>query len=317
MSEKFEPEHYFATRHARPAREAKEGDPVSKEYPDLTEYGVEQARERARNEIFDLVRNAPEKAVVFIGGTSDQPRTKQTAEIYGDTLSALKEELEQEKVTVVTKSDIDRMVAENVGEEAVKTAAKEKAFMPGQIIKVVRKLQELVANTQGKVIIDYPLMLKELAYKYKNRWTDQKGAKTKYFAEVLKKHGQNHYSAGEDWIENQGRLEVGGKVIQGPNPQEVAEDYLHGLKRLRNFVEKNAPGRPVVVGEVGHQWDLDALVTYLANEGKVDFEGYKKVSQEQGIMKEAEITEVIVEPEKSIVRYRGNEFIQNVETDNR
>lgn len=313
MSENFEQEHYFATRHARPAREAKEGDPVSREYPDLTEYGVEQARERARNEIFDLVRSAPEKAVVFIGGTSDQPRTKQTAEIYGDALSALKEELEQENVTVITKSDIDQMVAKNIGEEAVKTAAKEKAFMPGQIIRVVKKLQELVANSQGKVIIDYPLMLKELAYKYKNRWTDQKGVKTEYFSEVLKKHGQDHYSAGEDWIENQGRLEVGGKVIQGPNPQEVAEDYLHGLKRLRNFVEKNAPGRPVVVGEVGHQWDLDALVTYLANEGKVDFEGYKKVSQEQGIMKEAEMTEVVVEPEKSIVRYRGKEFIQIAE----
>jgi phosphohistidine phosphatase SixA len=314
MSENFEQERYFVTRHARPAREAKEDDPISKEYPDLTKYGVEQARKRAINEIFNLIRSAPEKAVVFIGGTSDQPRTKQTAEIYGDALSTLKEKLEHENVTVITKSDIDQMVTENVEEEAAKTAAKEKAFMPGQIIKVVKRLQDLVANSQGKVIIDYPLMLKELAYKYKNRWTDQKGSKTEYFAEVLKKHGQDHYSAGEDWIENQGRLEVGSKVLQGPNPQEVAEDYLHGLKRLRNFVEKNAPGRPVVVGEVGHQWDLDALVTYLSNNGKVDFEGYKKISQGQGIMKEAEMTEVVVEPEKSVVRYRGQEFIQVAES---
>jgi len=310
MSENFKQEHYFATRHARPAREAKEGDPVSREYPDLTEYGVEQARERARIEIFDLVKNAPEKAIVFIGGTSDQPRTKQTGEIYGDALSALREDLEHENIAVITKSDIDRMVTESIGEEAVKSVTKEKAFMPGQIIKVVKKLQEMVASSPGKVIIDYPLMLKELAYKFKNRWTDQKGNKTEYFSEVLKKHGQNHYTAGEDWIENQGHLEVAGRILQGPNPQEVAEDYLHGLKRLRAFVEKNAPGRPVIVGEVGHQWDLDALVTYLANDGKVDFEGYKKVSQGEGIMKEAEMTEVVIEPEKSVVRYRGRDFEQ-------
>lgn len=310
MSENFEQEQYFATRHARPAREASEGDPVSKEYPDLTEHGVEQARERAKNEIFSLIKNAPENAVIFVGGTSDQPRTKQTAEIYGDALSTLREELEHEKITVITKSDIDRLVTENVGGEAVKAAAKEKAFMPGQIIKVVKKLQEMVANSPGKVMIDYPLMLKELAYKYNNRWTDQKGNKTEYFTEVLKKHGQNHYTAGEDWLENQGRLEVGEKIFQGPNPQEVAENYLQGLKRLRAFVEKNAPGRPVVVGEVGHQWDLDALVTYLANNGKVDFEGYKKVSQGQGIMKEAEMTEVVIEPEKSVIKYRGRDFIQ-------
>lgn len=297
MSENSEKEHYFATRHARPAREAKEGDQVSKEYPDLTERGVEQAKERARNEILELVERAPEGAVIYIGGTSDQPRTKQTAEIYGDTLATLKTELGKENVIVITKSDIDQMIEENVS-----------------IVKVFERLRKMVEdNPDKKVAINYPLMLKELAFKYKNRWTDKEGKKTEYFAELSKKHGQNHEAAGEDWLANQGRLEVGGKVLQGPDPREVAEDYLKGLKRLRKFVEKNAPGRPVVVGEVGHQWDLDALVTYLANNGQVDYEGYKKVSQGQGIIKEAEMTEIIIDPhdpQKSLIKYRGKNIGQ-------
>ena len=315
MSENFDQEYYFTTRHARPAREAKEGDPVSKEYPDLTEGGVAQAKERASKEIFDLVKKAPEKAVVFLGGTSDQPRTKQTVEIYGDALFAMKDELEKEKVIVITKQVIDRMVTESVGEEAVKDVARGKAFMLGQIIKVVKRLQKMISEYQGKVVIDYPLMLKELAYKYKNRWTDEKGNKTEYFLEILKKYNQNHYTAGEDWLSSQGRLEVGDKILQGPNPQEVAEDYLEGLKRLRAFVEKSVPDRPVVVAEVGHQWDLDALVTYLANEGRIDMGGYEKISQGKGIMKEAEMTEVVVDPTdsaNSYIEYRGQRFQVNI-----
>lgn len=312
QGENLEKEQYFATRHARPEREAKAGDPASREYPDLTEQGVAKARERARGEIFELIDSAPEGSVVFIGGTSDQPRTKQTAEIYGDELAGLKREIGDEKTIVITKTDIDRMVADRVGEEAVKQAVKEKTFMPGQIIKVAESLKEIIReNPEKKVVIDYPLMLKELAYKYKNRWTDQKGNKTEYFDEVLKKHNKNHYAAGEDWLANQGRLEIGDRVIQGPLPQEVAEDYLNGLKRLREFVQKNVPGRPVVVSEVGHQWDLDALVTYLANNRRVDYEGYKKVSQGQGIMKEAEMTEIAIDPnnpEESFIRYRGTKF---------
>jgi len=91
----------------------------------------------------------------------------------------------------------------------------------------------------------------------------------------------------------------------------VAEDYMHGLQRLRSFVQKNAPGRPIVVGEVGHQWDMDAMVTYLGNRRAVNYEGYKKISQAEGIMQEAEMTEILIDPsgsDVSYVEYRGNRF---------
>ena len=167
-----EQEHYFTTRHARPARDASEADAKSKDYSDLTEHGVEQAHERARNEITDLIKKVPEKAVIFIGGASDQARTKQTAEIYGEALAASKQDLEQSGIFVITKRDIDSMVGEHQG-----------------IGKTIEKLREMIARHEGKVIIDYPLRLKELSYK--NRWTDREGKKTEYFTAVLKKHNQN------------------------------------------------------------------------------------------------------------------------------
>lgn len=242
QGENSERERYFATRHARPAREAKENDPISKEYADLTERGVDQARERARNDILKLIQNAKAGAVIFIGGTSDQPRTKQTAEIYGDAIAEMKPEIENQGTLVITKGDIDKMITDRIGVEAVTQAKKEKSSMPGQITKVVESLRKMVAeNSDKKMVIDYPLMLKELAFKYRGRWTDQKGNKTEYFSEVLKKHGQNNHAAGEDWIANQGRLEVGDRVIQGPEPRQVAEDYIFTASKDCEILLKKSP----------------------------------------------------------------------------
>lgn len=247
-----------------------------------------------------MINASPENAVVVIGATSDQPRAKQTAELYGDALSELQKQTGDETYRVITKSEIDSM-------------AEEQNLGPGQI---VRQLEELVtSNPNRRVVIDYPLMVKQLAYKHHDRWTDQKGAKTEYFSGILKKHGNNHAEAGKDWIANAGHLEIDGRVVQGPQPEQVAKDYLEGIKRLHDFVEQHAPGRPLVIGEVGHQWDLDAVVTYLGNNGVVDEAGFQKVTGGD-IAGETEITTFTIDsenPDQSIVRYRGKEFPVTVE----
>ncbi len=300
---------YFATRHAKPERNKSAEDPASKEYPDLTEGGVEQAKEKARGQILDLIKDAPEGAVILIGATSDQPRTKQTAEIYGDELAAVQREVKEENLVVITKSDIEAMVPEAVRGSISGQDKKQKSFMPGQIIGIVKKIEEIIrVNAGKKIVIDYPLMVKQLAYKYNNRWTDQAGNKTEYFSAILKKYNNNHEEAGKDWLANQGRLELpDGKVIQGPLPEQVGREYFEGAKRLHDFAKQYIGDRPLVVGEVGHQWDLDALVTSLANKGKVDNEAFERVTG-GAIAGETEMTEFIVTDEGTRVKYRGKEF---------
>lgn len=298
-------ERYFVTRHARPARDKSLEDPVSRQYPDLTEKGVEQTRAKAKGQIADMIRNAPERAVIIIGATSDQPRTKQTAELYGDALAEYQHETKKEDVTVITKQQIEKMVSENARTQD-KT---EGAFMPGQIMIVVRRIQELIASNPGKkVVIDYPLMVKQLAYKFENRWTDENGNKTEYFSEILKKHNNNHADAGKDWIANGGKLTLDdGRIIYGPLPEKVAKEYLQGIRRLRSFAEKYVGNRPLIVGEVGHQWDMDALITYLASQGKVNKDTFEAVTGGE-IAGETEMTEFVLSDRGVHLKYRGKDF---------
>ena len=45
----------------------------------------------------------------------------------------------------------------------------------------------------------------------------------------------------------------------------------------RQIAERYAKDRPISIGMVGHSWNLDALATYLANDGKVTPEGFEKI----------------------------------------
>lgn len=289
----MERESYFATRHARPERDKSAADPASTEYPDLTEQGVVQAREKASGEILSLINQSPERSVIFIGATSDQPRTKQTAEIYGDALAAYSEEAQPSDTLVVTKSAIEAM-SDEAGKESYS--------------KIIKALQDIAkSNPDKKIVVDYPLMIKQLAHKYDNRWTDAKGNKTEYFSAILKKHDNNHAEAGKDWLANSGTLALeDGRTLQGPLPEKVATDYLEGIKRTREFVARYTGDRPVVIGEVGHQWDIDALVTYLAK-GKVDLDSFQEATGGE-IAGEAEMTRFEFDGDMTRVHYRDKDF---------
>ena len=294
------PEHFFSTRHARSERHKSEADPASTEYPYLTEQGVEQARERAKEEILNLVNASPERAVIFIGATSDQPRTKQTAEIYGDTLSQYSKETKAEDVLVFSKNEVEAM--------AGKPGSKSKT-------RAVEALQATAeANPDKKIVIGYPTMIKELNLQHDNRWNDSKGNKTEYLSELLKKHENNHTEAVKDWIASGGKLSLeDGRVLHGPLPEKVAQDYLAGLRRMGKFVKKYAGDRPVVIGEVSHQWDIDALVTYLAK-GKVDYEAFEEVSGGE-LIEETEMTSFEINDGKITTNYRGREFVVEPEVE--
>lgn len=286
------------SRHTTSARHKAEkpGDELSREYPSLTQGGVEKARETARADLLTAIERAPEGALLFVGGKSDQARTGHTGEVYGEELEKIAGT--RADLFVMTKKEID-------GRREITEHDKDK--------KVVDWIKDRVRQSPDKkIVVDYPLRIKELSYAHDNRWTDAGGKKTDYFVEIVKKYGGNHAPAAGDWIENRGRLELpDGQVLQGPNPEKVAKEYLHGLARLQAFARKIVPDRPVIVHGVGHQWDLDAVACYLAT-GKVDKASFDEVCGGRVIDESETVSDISITPDgKSAVRYRGREFEYN------
>jgi hypothetical protein len=292
-------------RHDRPARSASETDPVSKDYNDLTSAGVEHAREVAKEEILETIAKAPLRALMFIGGKSDQPRSGQTGEVWGEALSEVVEG--REDLVVLTKKQIDEMRGES----------KEKGG------KVINSIQEIIrANPDKKVVVDYPLFIKQFGYGFEDRWTEKdkktdKIKKTEYFSEILKKYNNDHAACIADWLKNDGKLALDdGRVLQGPRPEDVAKEYIEGLSRLYQFTKDMVPDRPVLVQGIGHQWDLDAVVTFLAT-GSVTYENWVRAMglpeaepKEQVIGEGESVGNVMINPTtgESTVNYRGRQI---------
>lgn len=292
-------------RHDIPARNASEADPVSKKYGDLTEGGVEHAKEVAREDLLRAIENAPERVLLFIGGKSDQVRTGQTAEIWGEALKEIAQT--RSDLLVLTKADIDQL-REDVKEEG------------GKALESIRSIID--ANFDKKIVIDFPLFIKQLGYGFEDRWTKNnpdsgKIEKTEYFSEILKKHNNNHAECISDWLQNDGKLTlVDGRVIQGPRPEDVARQYVEGLSRLYRFAKSQTPDRPIMVHGAGHQWDLDAVVTFLAR-GRVTYDDWQAVmGRSQGTPGEQVIGEgesvgnIMIDPAsgKTEVEYRERHF---------
>lgn len=296
-------------RHDKPARNASEGDPVSPDYSDLTEAGVEHAKQIAREEILASLEVAPEGALLFLGAKSDQKRTGQTMEIWGEALKEITEE--RNDILVFSKKEIDAE-RENLQSDE----------------KILDKIKEQIKqHPDKKIVVTYPLFIKQMGYGYKDRWTKKDEGtgmidKTRYFSEILKKHNNNHAEAIHDWLVNNGTLTLhGGETIQGPAPEDVAKEYLEGLQRLFNFTKKQVPDRVVLVHGVGHQWDLDAVATFLAK-GKVSYKDWFETMgksdsdpSEQVIGEGEGLNDIILDPNtgSTQVVYRGKKFIYKPE----
>jgi len=247
------------SRHAKSLRHSDSLDPASPEYPSLTKKGVEQAREATKTELWKMLNEAPAGIVLFIGPKSDQERTAHTAEVYGEELKKMV--ATNPEILVFTKQDIELM----------RSSTRGKKGNEGSVLASLR--QRINENQNKKIVITYPLHVKQLAYSFQERWST-KGKKTEYFDLLLKKHNDNHAKAVHEWIREEGRLVTDdGRMLQGPTPDDIAKQYIEGLRRTYLFLKKQLGNRPILIHGTGHQWDLDAVATYLAK-GKVTYQNF-------------------------------------------
>ena len=106
----------------------------------------------------------------------------------------------------------------------------------------------------------------------------------------------------EDWFDNQGII---GDLV-GPNPKEVAEQQLAGIERLREFAKKYISNRPLVIGSVGHSFNLDAVAVYLANNGEVNKESFEQMKAK--MIGETKMIKISERDGKQVLEY-GNVII--------
>jgi hypothetical protein len=273
----------FFTRHSEKITKEKTSS-ESKRYKGLTDPGgVEKARKTAREQLKPMIDNLPPDAVIAILGASDLIRTKSTAEIYGDELKEIF--AGDEKILVKTKSEI----------EGIKK--------PG--INTIDELaKEINSNPNKKIILDYPMIIKEFSLSYLNRWMDKEGVYNDYCNKLIEITNGDDDAAFVEWVKSNG--EFGN--IKGPKPEEVAQSYKKGFERLRNFVAKQISDRPIYIGGTNHSWDLDAFVTYMTH-GKIDQESIKDImGEKQEIIKETEPFYFKIEGNKITSNYRGKNY---------
>lgn len=236
----------FFTRHSmRP----KEGDQEAPDFEGVSEKGVELAKQRAR-EILESLEQSENGTIMFMGGASEIARTKSTALIYGNEIRDVISEQKRDDILVFVPEDLDSI--------------------EGYSNKVDYLVKQITANPEKKIVIDFPLFIKE--FSFVGDFTTEEGGWTQYTREMLKRSGGDSEKFLRDWLDNQGVI----GDLKGPNPKEIAEKQLAGLNRLRKFVEKYISGRPLIIGSVGHSWSLDALAVYLASKGEVTAEAFDK-----------------------------------------
>ncbi|MAF79737.1 hypothetical protein CL629_01520 [bacterium] len=237
----------FFTRHST---KPKDEDPESSEFSGISEKGVELAKERA-GEILANLEKQENGTVMLISGVSEMPRTKSTAMIYGQEIKNI---IELQKI-----DDVLVFLPEDLGN------------IDGYTNKVNFLIEQIKANPNKKIVLDFPLFIKELSFK--DRWADEEGNLSEYTKQLLERNSDDDEEAMKDWFDNQGRIDD----LIGPNPTEVAEQQLAGIERLREFAKKYISDRPLVIGSVGHSWSLDAVAVYLANNGEINKESFEKM----------------------------------------
>lgn len=270
---------FFLTRHSI---KPKDSDTESADFPGISEKGVELARERVA-EIMSLLEKSPEGTVMFISGVSDAPRTGSTAELYGEELKELAKD--KEDIMIISRKEIKDDGA------------------PEGYTKTINKFSDIIkSNPDKKIVIDFPLFLKELSLK---PWLDEKGNYSQYLQELMKKNNNDEYLAMKEWIETNGVME--NSDLRGPDPLDVVKGHEKAISRLLNFANKHVRDRPLILGMVGHSWLADTFLTYLSS-GKIDAKGLEEVAGGE-MIKETELAAVKIENGQTTVSYRGKTFV--------
>lgn len=261
---------YFSRHSIKP----KDEDLESSKFVGISEKGVKLAKERAQ-EIFANLEKSESGTIMFIGGISELPRTKSTAMVYGQEIKNLILEQKRNDVIVLLPEDIKEI--------------------EGYTNKVNFLIEQIKANRDKKIIVDFPLFIKE--FSFKDRWSDENGNLSKYAEKLLKRNENDEEKAMKDWFDNQGRIDD----LIGPNPKDIAEQQLAGIERLRKFAKKYILDRPLVIGAVGHSWNLDAVAVYLANNGEISREAFEKM--EAKMISETKMIRIMKQEGKQVLEY--------------
>lgn len=257
------------------------GETASEEYPHVTAEGVEKAQATAEQQFVPMIEGAASNSILFIGGSSEEGRTRETADIIGNQLAS--HYTGRNDVTVVTRNELEVLREQARSEEN------------GSVLDTV---QNIINNsTDKKLVITYPLYLKELSLR--PHYRDQTGQHTEFSQQIIDKTAANDAEGTREWFKTEGTDTV-------PSPQEVAELQLQAVNRLTHFAEKFTD-RPIQIGIVGHGWQLDALAVYLANKGHVTSEAYEETLEGRQI-EQAETGTVSITPDGIVFSYRDNHY---------
>lgn len=272
-------ESFFSRHSIKP----KGADTESEEFKGISEGGVEKARERAQ-EVLDMIDQMKDGSVVFLGGATDAIRTHSTAKVYGEEAKEILTKEGRDDILVITDNDLK-------GE-------------PGSGYKAIDAAMEMVNNNKDKkILIDTPLFIKEFGMSH---WTNEQGGLSDFANELLKTNPDDSACISA-WFANKGEMEGPNGPLHGPNPTEIAEGHIKGIERLKEFADKFIKDRPVTIGVVGHSWNLDALATYLANDGEITPEGFEKIGGK--IIAETQIGKIeISEDGQAKLLYGGKEY---------
>ena len=261
---------YFSRHSIKPKGE----DLESSEFAGISEKGVELARGRAQEILKDSER-LKNGTVMLLGGVSEMPRTKSTAIAYGREIKNLISEQKRNDIFVLLPEDIKEI--------------------EGYTNKINFLVEQIKASPDKKIILDFPLFMKE--FSFKDRWNDENGNLSKYAEKLLKRNENNEEEAMKDWFDNQGRIDD----LIGPNPKDIAEQQLTGIERLREFAKKYISDRPIVIGSVGHSWNLDAVAVYLANNGEINKESFEQMKAK--MIGETKMIKLSKRDEKQVLEY--------------
>jgi hypothetical protein len=245
---------------ARHPQKPKGEDLESEQYPGVSVIGVEKTK-ASTDKLVKIIDDLKPGSIFFIGGASDLARTKSAGEIYGDTLA--EHYADDMTVKVVTLTNMEDLLAN-----------KKKSS-----ITAIKKL--IAANKDKKLIITYPVISKDFGLFLDFLVKDEKNPKNEPrndYTNALIKLGNNGEAGGADaLLRSGGKITIEDKTIEGTPPKKIAERHMHRIKRLQAFAQRFAPNQKIVTFIVGHSWTLDALASYLANNGKADVKGWEKI----------------------------------------
>lgn len=278
------------------------------EHEGLTKEGEELAREKTREEVMKLIESCEPGSVIVFVGASDLTRTKSTARVSGEELKKIVADRPGEFL-ILDEKDINQLSIDRKTESTLHALGR-----------------KVTANPDKKIIITYPLAMAEFSileqtalggrYKGKPEWRTE-GAKenpTAYWTEIMRRNNNNEAALVKDWLQNKGRIEMSdGRVLLGPDPNEVVRQYARAFERLEKVTKKLFPNRPLVIGAVAHSWDIDVYITALANGGKLEADKFEEIAKGAG--DQASVISMFESPVirknpsgQSFVEYRGKTY---------